>query len=291
MKLLFLRPLLEKYLNRWTGDDMLERYMLNTDNFNKINDTTYEIKDIASCLTEMIEVYNALGCLPMVVCETDEQIKSVETAIFKTCSSINGSDILWIEPSTRVLNGKRVLDTLYNVVSNKVILGNGKSFLRATTLDEFSLCTSHKTDYYLLRALHKSLTYEELGTTCEIKNQFNTILNVIDYMQDITFELVLKYLYGYSIPEQYKWVCLKIGDYLSVHSNGESIIETLKKVHRDKDQVLSIEPKMYGLDSLKKGLWKTEDGFLMRVNSNQSIVKYVGDLDSTDLTIVKFYKE
>ena len=294
MYVLFLRPILENILGIKNNISITEYYQFDESCVEKVTDSLYEIKDFNICADNCMELFYTLNCLPIMIAERSD-CEEFEKTILQYFNNLHDRDIIWIEPLQHVIDGKRIVATLFNILSNRVFLVSGKSFQRATEIDRNMIgCVRY--NYKLLNYLVNTITYEELGTDVDVKNYAKTIVNIMNIMQYNSFEsIITKYFNkGDIFHFNDKAIFCDIDDRVVMFKNMDSLVEYIMSASIGAEDIIKTSRVIARTATeVKSGIWTTSTGVKHRVNTNQAMQRFLNQIKDAydDIEVTLFIEE
>jgi len=272
MQLLFIKPLLEDILGISRDVDYEVRYDMNPGTLERITSSRYNIVDMHGCCTEMIELFSALKCLPILI-GTEEECNNFESSVRQTFNNIKDRDILWAEPLKQAFTDNVAAVGVY--LSNRAILKNGKSFQRATEIPK-ELLGCNIRDYRILNAVTK-FSSDEIPDD-SIKNYARRIANIIEVAQYNTIEYATKEITRnlHLFDDGEKWIACKMGGGICVFGSMEKFVDKVIEVAIDNDEIFNTL-KIIGRSksNLVFGHWSTNTGIWRIVKNNSDMIEFV----------------
>lgn len=276
MQILFIRPILERALGINRESDMLDRYAFDSVCYEKITDSRYDIINNYQALIDLCGMLPSIGCLPAMI-GTQEKCDEFEESILQSMSGIKSTDILWVDPLEVNTGDTKTVATVFNIASSKVILGNGKSFQRASTISD-KLRSVRKRDYRLLTELVNSLSYDELLTDRKVTNYSRRVLKILLTVQYNTVEYLVKTLSndGDLFHAGDKWIgCIVDGSY-KICKDLDSLVENAMEQSVYSDMVIeNVKVTARSTDNLTVGTWCTDDGIKKIIKSQEEMLSFI----------------
>lgn len=292
MKLVFIRPLVESGLGvmRRT-QDMGVRYKFPDGVISKDSEAVYSVNDTNSCIDWMLSLLNILECLPIYICEDDDEADKAVEWVRRIFNNMEFNDVLWVSALTRKYEDEVTLSTYFNNLDNKLYLRNGKYFLRSTTIEPY-LKGVRPLNYRLMTVLVDSITIDEVCNNKEIKNKAKAIVNAICTFQSSSMQYILESEFGIFdfIDEGYKWQCYRVSDDIHVYTTMDRLIDDLTfQLTQDIDAMDSVSYITGSKDNLALGTWSVNDGTRKNLDSNMAFMNYMSEIESNCIGQEMYY--
>lgn len=291
MQVLFLRPLLEEVLYINKKRDMAKRYGFNNDVIQQITDSRYEVMNCKKCCTELLDLFNALSCLPLMI-GTKEDCDKFEAAVRREISSINNTDIIWMEPLKQAFTNN--IATVNNILSNRVVLRNGKSFQRATTISkELIGCSIY--DYRVISEITRFSDEEVIGDN-KPKNYAKSVSKMLEVAQYNSFEFIFHQMTeDLTVFEDGDvWIGCKIAGNIGLYSTEDELIEKLMQAGiGNANPFADLKIICRSKYKFRYGYWKTNTGIWRKTKTNSDVISFLRmfDDDNCDTVEVKILEE